>query len=376
MFKEETKYHGIYRDDGFLIFKGLKTKVQLDKWLKTFQWRVDKIAESNCLQFTMECWKIDEDESIKNKKLTIINDKYFPYLDMEMYWNLRDELRFQVHMKPNQVLKYLNKDSTHLPSVFKAIPKGVLNRLSKLTSKSKKLERKTIDEIYPLHTKALQIAGLAPKKFPTFLELENIRNKELSKEFLREKKEKKKKRNRQTFFCIGVSNTSIKTSKHPPFHETITKLRNKYNLKWLRVSMSYHKFPNLGQLFQSDLTRKLTKTIESLDFMDLPCNCNKNSKINGECIFKGNCRKSIVVYKAKCKLCEMAYFGNTQQKLKTRINQHLGEVCSLVNQGKTSDSFAKHFAQHHTVARETKLKIGEARKLVEVSIEWQGNPIS
>ena len=72
----------------------------------------------------------------------------------------------------------------------------------------------------------------------------------------------------------------------------------------------------------------------------------------------------------------MAYFGNTQQKLKTRINQHLGDVCSLVNQGKTSDSFTKHFAQHHTVARETKLKIGEARKLVEVSIEWQGNPIS
>ena len=136
----------------------------------------------------------------QKQKLTIINDKYFPYLDMEMYWNLRDELKFQVHMKPNQVLKYLNKDSTHLPTVFKAIPKGILNRLSKLTSISKKLERKTIDEIYPLHTKALQIAGLAPKKFPTFLELENIRNKELSKEFLREKKEKKKKRNRQTFF--------------------------------------------------------------------------------------------------------------------------------------------------------------------------------
>ena len=72
----------------------------------------------------------------------------------------------------------------------------------------------------------------------------------------------------------------------------------------------------------------------------------------------------------------MCYLGNTQQKLKLRINQHLGEVCKLVNTGKTSDSFAKHFAQHHTSRRESKLTIGEARKDVTVTILWQGNPIT
>ena len=106
-----------------------------------------------------------------------------------------------------------------------------------------------------------------------------------------------------------------------------------------------------------------------MDFMDLPCNCNAKSKVDGEYMFKGDCRKSIVVYKAKCKICEMAYFGNTQQKLKLRINQHLAEVCAMVNKKKTSDSFAKHFALHFQ-NREEKLGIGEARSIVDVSIEW------
>ena len=93
-------------------------------------------------------------------------------------------------------------------------------------------------------------------------------------------------------------------------------------------------------------------------------------------MYGGECRKSIVVYKAECKDCKMCYIGNTQQKIKVRINQHLGEVCKLVNTGKTPDSFAKHFAQHHNSQRQTKLTIGEARRQVSVSILWQGNAIS
>ena len=139
--------------------------------------------------------------------------------------------------------------------------------------------------------------------------------------------------------------------------------------------MSYHKFPNLGQMFQSDLTTKLTKDIESLDYMDLPCNCNVRTKVKGKCWFNGECRKSIVVYKAKCKLCEMFYIGNTQQKLKTRVNQHLTDVCTLVNKNKTSDTFAKHFAAHY-INKKEKLTTGKARTMMEVSIEWQGKAIS
>jgi len=348
----------------------------MNKWLVQFQTKVDELAESNCLQFTAEVWNIDEDIEITINKLTIIKQSHFPYLDMEMYWNERHELKFQVHMKPNQKLKYLNSDSTHMPSTFRAIPSGVLGRLSRLTSKSKSLDNTTIDKVYPHHSRALQIAGIAPEKFPTFKEIEIQQSKYSQDKKTEMKKAKEKKRKRDTFFCIGVSKCSQKTSYHPPFHAILKTLRNNYNLKWLRINMSYHRFTNLSQAFQGDLNTKLSKNIGSADFADLPCNCNRSSKVNGKCMYNGECRKSIVIYKAECAECKMCYIGNTQQKLKLRVNQHLNEVCALVNKGKTSDSFAKHFAKHHTSQRTEKLTIGEARKKVNVSILWQGNSIS
>ena len=60
---------------------------------------------------------------------------------------------------------------------FATIPNGVLGRLNNLTSKSKTLENTTIDKIYSYHTTALQMARIAPKVFPTFLELEKLHNK-------------------------------------------------------------------------------------------------------------------------------------------------------------------------------------------------------
>ena len=111
-------YHGIYQNDGFIIMKGKKTKKDMNEWLISFQNEVNKIAESDCLIFTAEIWDTEDDKTIINNKLTVVNDKYFPYLDMEMYWNERKEIRFQVHMKPNQKLKYLNSSSIHMPSTF------------------------------------------------------------------------------------------------------------------------------------------------------------------------------------------------------------------------------------------------------------------
>ena len=100
-----------------------------------------------------------------------------------------------------------------------------------------------------------------------------------------------------------MSQCSLRTSKHPPMHAIIKKLRDKYKLKWLRIAISYHKFTNLGQAFMGDLTKKLTRNVKSRDFKDLPCNCNRASKIDRTCKFGGECRKSIIVYKAKCEDC-------------------------------------------------------------------------
>jgi len=124
-----------------------------------------------------------------------------------------------------------------------------------------------------------------------------------------------------------------------PIHVRLKELRNKYGLNWLRFTMCYTKFLNLHEIFQGDLGQKLMKDVVSRDFMDLPCNCNVTSKIDGKCMYKGECRKMCVVYQAKCKLCNEVYIGNTQQKMKHRQGQHVRE---LTYKEKKWDSFAAH----------------------------------
>jgi hypothetical protein len=53
-----------------------------------------------------------------------------------------------------------------------------------------------------------------------------------------------------------------------------------------------------------------------------------------------------VVYKATCKICNQPYIGQTQQKLKDHMGQHLNDVKKLVTKGTKLDSFASHFTQH------------------------------
>jgi len=200
--------------------------------------------------------------------------------------------------------------------------------------RNQELDNVPIGQVYLKHAATLKIVGIAPDTFPTFLELETLWGQKTKEEKAIEKEEKRKRRKRESFFCIRVSTCSLWTSKHPPMHATIKKLRDKYNLKWLQVNTSYHKFPNLAQAFMGDLTPNLTSGVKSRDFEDEPCNCTRASKVNEVCIFGGECRKLIVIYNAECQECKMCYIGNTQTKVKVRTNLYLGEVCTLVNKGK------------------------------------------
>ena len=151
---------------------------------------------------------------------------------------------------------------------------------------------------------------------------------------------------------------------------------NKHDLPWLRISMSCHKFSNLRESFQGDPNKKIMIGVMSKDFMDLECNCNKKTKINGTCPYNGECRKSCLIYGLTCKACEIKpkYLGSTQQHLKERTNQHCDDVRYLVKSGKKSDSFASHFAQHFN--KGDSVSRSEVRKLLDVEIIWQGKPIS
>ena len=109
---------------------------------------------------------------------------------MEILWDHHNDLAFKIHMKPNQVLKYLNKDSCHTGNYFKAIPNGVLRILSKLTSKSNLNFNSKLDELYSNHAKAFQTANLAPPSFPTMKEVRDEVECESKIQIAKEKKKK------------------------------------------------------------------------------------------------------------------------------------------------------------------------------------------
>jgi len=166
----DVMFDGVYRDDGILVFNKKVTATEIVSWRNNFQASVNKLTQSEHLQFTVDVWDPDAPTgsvSSDSKFVTICTDDAFPYLDMELYWR-DDDLKFKVHLKPNQKLKYLNKGSRHTSPCFKSIPSGVIRRLSILTSLTPENENVPINELYPEHTKALEIAHLPlPLPYPT-----------------------------------------------------------------------------------------------------------------------------------------------------------------------------------------------------------------
>ena len=64
-FFNDTKFHGIYRDDGFVVFNGKKNLVDSNLWLTKFQKEINEITGGEFLQFTMDIWKPGDGEEIR-----------------------------------------------------------------------------------------------------------------------------------------------------------------------------------------------------------------------------------------------------------------------------------------------------------------------
>jgi hypothetical protein len=136
--------------------------------------------------------------------------------------------------------------------------------------------------------------------------------------------------------------------------------------------MSYHRFTNLREIFQGDLSKKLTLEVVSKDFETLGCNCRLGA--TNKCGYNNICRKSIVVYKVECLNTSKVYIGNTQQHFKRRMQQHFNDVKKLHGFGEKSDSYAKHFAGQLINFKDVTPNL--QRSNIRCSILWQGNPIS
>jgi hypothetical protein len=138
-------------------------------------------------------------------------------------------------------------------------------------------------QLYPEHAKALQHAGLNGSHFPTLKQVLDSRS-----GALRQSRSRSGKKSRAVFFCLGYSRFW-----NTPIHVLLRRLCNKYNLLWLRVTMSCHRFKNnLCEMFQGHLNRVLMKSVELEDYCDRPCNCPGRG-----CRYGNVCRKALIVYK-------------------------------------------------------------------------------
>jgi hypothetical protein len=155
-------------------------------------------------------------------------------------------------------------------------------------------------------------------------------------------------------------------------HKELKTLRDKHGRTWMRISMSYHIFPNLRNIFQSTLTAKVIKNVVSLDFHSKPCNCKAPK---GQCNYEKVCREPVVTYKVKCELTNKFYIGNTQQFFKNRIRGHFQDVKQYVEKNDLSDSYARHFGG--LVPKGAKPPTpGEQSARISCSLIWKGNPLS
>ena len=72
----------------------------------------NNIAGNDKLQLMAAAWGKNKKDMMKNKKVTVNDNDFFPCLNMEMFWMENDDLNFRIHLKPNQQLKHLNSGST------------------------------------------------------------------------------------------------------------------------------------------------------------------------------------------------------------------------------------------------------------------------
>ena len=115
-----------------MVFKGKKKASDIKDWLEEFQQTLNTAAGKQHLQFTSEIWKNEANfpTPAKEDRVQIVTNDEFPFLEMKMSWSPEGDLQFGVFRKKVHQLKYVRQDITHTPGTLRAIPSGVLNRIS------------------------------------------------------------------------------------------------------------------------------------------------------------------------------------------------------------------------------------------------------
>jgi hypothetical protein len=82
-------------------------------------------------------------------QITINGESSFLYVEIKLSWNKNNRLNFNVHKKPNKLVKYLNIHSHHYRHHKSVVLSGVELQLALLTTMTPENADLSISTIYP-----------------------------------------------------------------------------------------------------------------------------------------------------------------------------------------------------------------------------------
>ena len=310
---------GLYRDDLLASSRLTKRQNELVKQ------KVSRIFAANGLEITG----------------TETNKKSVDFLDVTL--DIPSE-SFKPYMKPGTVPKYIHRDSDHPPSVIRAIPKSVNNRLSRLSS-----SEAIFNAAAPPYQEALRKAGYSHKlvyKPPRADERVGMPRRRCRKR-------------RITWFNPPFSK-QVKTNIASAFLKIIDEcfpvghvLRSSFNRN--TVKASYRTMGNMAQIL-SKHNRKVLSNVRPKVAVREDCNCAPRSPPCPllDAAGEGHCLTPGVIYKAEVTATEEqpapalpittkeTYTGLSKPPFKERFRGHTHDMKHEDVDGTKGTTLSKH----------------------------------
>ena len=230
-----------------------------------------------------------------------MNIKQVDFLDVKLDLSTGKRSPFR---KPLDNPTYVNKTSSHPPSVIKEIPRSVQDRLSMLSSSNVEF-----DEAAPPYKEDLKKAGYEDEI-----------------KFQKPEKGKKKNRSRKKIWFNPPFSLTVKTNVTKMYVEIIDKafpagqpyLKKLFNRN--NMGISYSTTQNMGAIISSH-NKKILKQGQEKDILEVKCNCNEKD----DCPLEGHCLEKEIVYQAKASAADgeiKFYTGLTEPEFKLRFGNH------------------------------------------------------
>ena len=124
-----------------------------------------------------------------------------------------------------------------------------------------------------------------------------------------------------------------------PAHVEMKRLLKEFNLNF-RVRISCYWFPNLCQLLNREIVRKIMIKWKSRYFVDR--GCRHRVKIY---LHDGHCRITCIACQAKCKKIGNVYVSQTKNYLKNKMDGNYNYVRKRINLNLKIDTFANNFCE-------------------------------